>query len=245
VVPVGCAVDAVGCEVKMLPHPLPKELFRLGLTEKVREACHSGNAEIRERTDAARRVVERATTVLAALSEALVLACRGEEDRLDALWHVARGQVGWNALATAAPRAQTEPNELEALFERIVSRLPGLRKSSPGFEELVDIALRMIAAESTGLPRAARPPDVLTTSDRAEAVMQHIEWSATINIARSAVLAALTTERKRADDRAVVRACFRALGYEKQLGKRQDAKAHRAAKKAVTKRRADALAKKK
>ncbi len=220
----------------MLPRTIPPERFRLQLTKLVDDARDTGAKEVRLVTGDRQRVVLRATTVLAALNEALYLACRGDESRLDGLWGAAHGQLGQDAIATTAPHKPSEPNEIESLFVKLVARAPSLRQGST-IEETVESVLTMIVTESDGLPLAPRPISVLVSRDRCLGVEQAVDWNAAMGTAQSRALAALRTKKKRDDDRSLVSACFRALGYSAQLGKRSHAKDHRADKKAVAARR--------
>jgi hypothetical protein len=141
-------------------------------------------------------VLAKATTVLADFCTSFV---GGYDDRLDELWRVARRNLGRAALVVAKRSDPDAPPEVEGLFETLRARAHAMRRMGESVSGMVDCLLVMLATESVGLGAPA-PSD-----------------ASAFQAARRRALGRLKNT-KRLDDRALVRACFLAIGYERRLG---------------------------
>jgi hypothetical protein len=147
------------------------------------------------------RVLAKASTIFADLCTSFV---GGYEERLDELWRMARRNLGHAALVVAKRSDGPSPGQVEGLFETLRTRARAMRRMGDSVSGMVDCLLVMLATESVGLG-APSPSD--TSSFQA---------------ARRRALARLK-KGKRVDDRAIVRACFLAIGYEGPFGKGRSA----------------------
>jgi hypothetical protein len=143
------------------------------------------------------RLLAKASTVFADFCTSFV---GGYEERLDELWRVARRNLGRAALVVAQQPGPTAPREIEGLFEALRARVRAMRQMGESVSGMVDCLLVMIGTESVGLGAPA-PSD-----------------SRAFQAARRRALSALAG--KRMDDRAIVTACFRAIGYARPLGRK-------------------------
>jgi len=146
------------------------------------------------------RMLAKASTVFADFYASFV---GGYEERLDELWRVARQHLGRAAVVTAQAFDPAAPREVDALFDRLVPRVALMRRMGDKVEGIVDCLLVMISTESIGL--GAPSP-----SDRAA-----------FHAAEKRALAIHKAARRPADDRSIVTACFRAIGYAGPLGRRK------------------------
>jgi hypothetical protein len=145
------------------------------------------------------RMLAKASTVFADFYASFV---GGYEERLDELWRVARQHLGRAAVVTAQGFNPEVPRDVDALFEKLVARVESMRRMGDKVESIVDCLLVMISTESIGL--GAPSP-----SDRAA-----------FHATERRALAILKPARRAADNRAIVTACFRAIGYAGPLGRR-------------------------
>ena len=150
-------------------------------------------------------VLAKASTVFADFCTSFV---GGYEDRLDELWRVARRNLGRAALVVAKRSDPGAPPEVEDLFETLRGRAHAMRRMGDSVSGMVDCLLVMLATESVGLG-APSPSDARA-----------------FQAARRRALSRLK-KAKRLDDRALVQACFRAIGYERRLGRSDRAPASR------------------
>jgi hypothetical protein len=141
-------------------------------------------------------VLAKATTVLADFCTSFV---GGYDERLDELWRVARRNLGRAALVVAKRSDPDAPPEVEDLFETLRARAHAMRRMGDSVSGMVDCLLVMLATESVGLGAPA-PSE-----------------ASAFQAARRRALGRLKNT-KRLDDRALVRACFHAIGYERRLG---------------------------
>jgi hypothetical protein len=151
------------------------------------------------------RVLAKASTVLADFCTSFL---GGYEERLDELWRVARRNLGHAALVVAK-RSDAAPREVEDLFETLRARVHAMRRMAESVSGMVDCVLVMLATESVGLGAPA-PSD-----------------GTAFQAARRRALGRLK-KTKRLDDKAVVQACFRAIGYEPPLGRKRRGEPRRA-----------------
>jgi hypothetical protein len=142
------------------------------------------------------RVLAKASTVFADFCTSFV---GGYEERLDELWRVARRNLGRAALVVAKRSDPTAPPEVEDLFEALRARAHAMRRMGDSVSGMVDCLLVMLATESVGLGAPA-PSD-----------------ASAFQAARRRAIGRLK-KAKRLDDKALVRACFHAIGYERRLG---------------------------
>jgi hypothetical protein len=155
------------------------------------------------------RVLAKASTVFADFYSSFV---GGYEERLDELWRVARQHVGRAAVVTAQGFDPGAPRDVDALFEKLVSRVESMRRMGDKVESIVDCLLVMISTESIGLG-APSPSD-----------------GAAFHATERRALAILKAAGRSADNRAIVTACFRAIGYGGPLGRRKSKERQRRAK---------------
>jgi hypothetical protein len=141
-------------------------------------------------------VLAKASTVFADFCTSFV---GGYEERLDELWRVARRNLGRAALVVAKRSEPGAPPEVEDLFETLRARAHAMRGMGESVSGMVDCLLVMLATESVGLG-APSPSD-----------------TGAFQAARRRALSRLK-KAKRLDDKALVRACFLAIGYERRLG---------------------------
>jgi hypothetical protein len=145
------------------------------------------------------RVLAKASTVFADFCTSFV---GGYEERLDELWRVARRNLGRAALVVAKRSDPSAPPEVEDLFDALRARVRAMRRMGDSVSGMVDCLLVMLATESVGLGAPA-PSD-----------------ASAFQAARRRALGRLR-KVKRLDDKAVVQACFRAIGYERPLGRKR------------------------
>lgn len=225
-------MSALGNELDIVA--VSKEGHRIAIEVKSTRALRTGSASVFEQASllrdtifaavrdepdpTRRRVLAKGATVFDEFYSAFI---GGYEEQLDKLWRVARKERGGNAIATVHERRRydvavkpgakhhpIEPNEIEALFERLVADVA--RRRSTGSEPivLIDHVLHTIHGKST--------LEVPTPNS-----VQDVELQLRVRDG-------LSTDNKRSDDRSLVAACFRAVGYEPQLGTRKKAKDYRA-----------------
>lgn len=152
-------------------------------------------------------VLAKASTVFADFCTSFV---GGYEERLDELWRVARRNLGRAALVVAKRSDPSAPPEVVDLFETLRARAHAMRRMGDSVSGMVDCLLVMLATESVGLGAPA-PSDANA-----------------FQAARRRALSRLK-KAKRLDDKALVRACFHAIGYPQpqRLGREAPAPASR------------------
>jgi hypothetical protein len=141
-------------------------------------------------------VLAKAATVFADFCTSFV---GGYDERLDELWRVARRNLGRAALVVAKRSDPDAPPEVEDLFETLRARAHAMRRMGDSVSGMVDCLLVMLATESVGLGAPA-PSDANAFQAARRRALGHLK------------------NTKRLDDRALVRACFQAIGYERRLG---------------------------
>jgi hypothetical protein len=109
------------------------------------------------------------------------------------------------------------PRDVDALFEKLVARVESMRRMGDKVESIVDCLLVMISTESVGLG-APSPSD-----------------GAVFRATEKRALAILKPAGRSSDNRAIVTACFRAIGYSGPLGRRKTPGRQRARKSKVVK----------
>jgi len=155
------------------------------------------------------RVLAKASTVFADFYSSFV---GGYEERLDELWRVARQHLGRAAVVTAQGFDPGATRDVDALFEKLVARVESMRRMGDKVESIVDCLLVMISTESIGLG-APSPSD-----------------GAAFQAAERRALAILKAAGRSADNRGIVTACFRAIGYHGPLGRRKSKEPQRRTK---------------